>query len=134
MSPARKVAQHDLLPPVAFTPPEEPGPPFTAHQLAAMPFSKAQEALKDQEVAHMNAHFTKDLLEQLDEDIGRVVCAGLEGRQFYWEAYAVCEACSNTGELKGDDGKMYACPGCTGNGPESIVHTDYDGNLIEDEE
>lgn len=100
-----------------------------------MPATQARAALVAQECAHMNQHHANRLLEEVEEldlgfEVGRVVCTGIDGRTFTWDAFEACGLCGNTGELIGADSKAYDCPTCALLCIEPFT-TDYDGNLRE---
>lgn len=112
-------------------------PPYTAQQLADMPYGEARAALKRQECAHMAKQHGADVLadarDRLDkQDLVRIECIDLQDRLFLWECYSACELCGTTGELTAR-GAIYSCPACADDAVE-LVYTDYDGNLVDEPE
>lgn len=111
-------------------PPPHAGP-LTAHDLAAMPFSEGRKALVRQEVAWMQEHHGRALMQELwdrGENCGRLECVELkhDDREFRWEVHEPCGACSTTGKLIGDDSKEYDCIACKDAWPRSL-YTSYEG-------
>jgi len=86
---------------------------YTAQQLADMQApGAAMNALKAQEIAHMNANHGKRLRAEMTWRLGykieRVECLALHDRIFLWEAYPVSDS-------RGED----------------TFNTDYDGNFLD---